>query len=102
MANDDPVERPDSPTAPETTAAFVGWMPNEPSKVPEVPIPEGWNRPQPTTLPRPTFWPAVLAFGVMLIVWGPVSTFIITGVGVLLCIFALRGWIRELLDEDEG
>ena len=56
----------------------------------------GWHRPQPETLPRPAYWPAVLALGTVLLLWGFITTFIISGVGLGLIIVALAGWIGEL------
>jgi hypothetical protein len=59
----------------------------------------GWNRPQPEKLPEPTSWPAATALAVALIVWGLVSSLIITAVGAGLFILALAGWIGDILHE---
>ncbi len=64
-------------------------------------IRSGWQNPQPETLPRPTYWPAVLATGVIFLLWGIVTTFIISGVGFVLTAFAIYGWIRELFHEQQ-
>ena len=50
-------------------------------------------------LPRPTYWPAVLAFGITLFAWGFVTTFYITLAGLLIIFLALGGWIGDLLHE---
>lgn len=50
-------------------------------------------------LPRPTYWPAVLAFGITLLAFGFVTTFYISLVGVLVIFLAIGGWIGELLHE---
>jgi hypothetical protein len=47
-------------------------------------------------LPQPTYWPAVLAFGIVLLVWGIVTTWMISGIGAILIALALAGWIGEL------
>ncbi|MEJ2147629.1 MAG: hypothetical protein P8020_21115 [Acidobacteriota bacterium] len=52
---------------------------------------------KPEDLPRPTYWPAVLAMGMIFILWGLISAIPITFVGVALFILALAGWIREML-----
>ncbi len=52
---------------------------------------------KPEELPRPTYWPAVLALGVTFFLWGFVSALPITFVGAGLSVLALAGWIREML-----
>ncbi|MHB8647584.1 MAG: hypothetical protein ACYDAR_17525 [Thermomicrobiales bacterium] len=47
-------------------------------------------------LPRPTYWPVVLAAGVMFLAWGIVTTLAITVIGLLLLALGLGGWIGEL------
>jgi hypothetical protein len=66
-----------------------------------VEIRSGWQKPQPETLPEPTYWPAVLAIGVVSILWGIVTTFIISGIGFVLTAVAIYGWVRELLHEQQ-
>lgn len=63
------------------------------------PAPEprpGWEAVEREPLPRPTYWPAALAFGIVLLAWGIVTSWIITGVGVIVLAVALAGWIGEL------
>lgn len=48
-------------------------------------------------LPAPTYWPAALALGVTLVLFGIVTTFIFSAVGALLIIAGLVGWIGDLL-----
>jgi hypothetical protein len=77
------------------------WHPAESEfHVPQTELPPGWTRPQPENLPRPTYWPSVVAFGAILAVWGVVTTWVMSVVGVVLCAVAFRGWIRELLREE--
>ena len=47
-------------------------------------------------LPRPTYWPVVLAAGVVFLAWGIVTTIAISVIGLLLLALALGGWIGEL------
>lgn len=64
-------------------------------------LPPGWNRAQPEHLPEPTQWPPALALAVTLVFWGLVSSFIITGIGLLLFGFSMAGWIRAIRHERE-
>ena len=59
----------------------------------------GWSVPQPETLARPTYWPAVLAAGIIFLLWGAVAMPLVSGVGAVLCALALAGWIGELRHE---
>ena len=64
------------------------------------PTPElrpGWQRLERHTLPRPTYWPAAMAFGITLLMWGIVTSLLISGVGLALFALALAGWIGELI-----
>jgi hypothetical protein len=55
-----------------------------------------WHRPLPATLPRPTAWPAVVAFGATLVAWGLITSWIISGVGFVVFAVATAGWVAEL------
>jgi uncharacterized membrane protein YagU involved in acid resistance len=48
-------------------------------------------------LPRPTVWPLVLAAGIGLIGLGLATNYVIAGVGVLLFLSGLTGWVADLL-----
>ena len=63
------------------------------------PLRHGWNEPRPEHLPEPTAWPAAVALAVTLVLWGFVSSFFITGVGVVLFVAALAGWVGEIRHE---
>lgn len=54
---------------------------------------------QPEELPKPTYWPFFLAFGVVLIFWGILTSWIISGIGFILFAVALTGWIMEIYKE---
>jgi hypothetical protein len=59
----------------------------------------GWTVPHPEELPKPTFWPAALAFAITFLLWGIVTSPIITVVGVLLFGVSLAGWIGDIRQE---
>ena len=55
-----------------------------------------WERLPAAHLPRPTYWPVVLAVGIMFFAWGIVTTIAITVIGLVLFALGLGGWIGEL------
>jgi hypothetical protein len=59
----------------------------------------GWIPLHPEPLPQPTSWPATLAFAVTFLLWGIVSSPFITGVGLVLLIVSLAGWIGDIRHE---
>ncbi len=59
----------------------------------------GWHVPEHLDLPPPTYWPAALAFGITLLAWGLITSYIIIGIGLIIVVVALAGWIGELLHE---
>jgi hypothetical protein len=61
--------------------------------------PAGGKTPLPEQLPRPTYWPAMLALAMTLALLGPVTLMPITAVGLGLGAVALIGWVREILHE---
>jgi hypothetical protein len=68
--------------------------PHQPHSDPD--LPPGWSRARPEHIPRPTYWPAVLAFGLTLALWGFLTTWIISVVGIVLIAISLVGWIGDL------
>jgi hypothetical protein len=60
----------------------------------------GWTAPRPEILPAPTYWPVVLALGTTMILWGLVSSWMLSGVGLLLFVLALSGWIGDIRYEE--
>ncbi len=58
-----------------------------------------WTTPLPEKVPRPTYWPAVLALGSVLMMLGIVTTWVISVTGLVLFILALVGWIGEMRHE---
>lgn len=67
----------------------------------EAKLREGWSIARPEELPRPTYWPIVMSLGIVCLVWGVVSTFILSLVGLALFVIALIGWIGEMMHEHE-
>jgi fatty acid desaturase len=59
----------------------------------------GWSIPKPDLTPRPTFWPAATALGVMLFGWGLLTSLIIFLIGVAVLATSLTGWIGEIRHE---
>jgi hypothetical protein len=68
----------------------------------EAELPPGWNLARPHQLPRPTYWPAVLAGGVVVFAWGPPTSWTVSVVGAVVSVVAIRGWIGELRHESES
>lgn len=74
----------------------------KPSQPSEAELPPGWNLARPHKLPRPTYWPAVLAGGVVVFAWGPPTSWTVSVVGAVVSIVAIRGWIGELRHESKS
>jgi len=58
-----------------------------------------WNMLEPETLPNPTYWPVVMALGITFLAMGFVTSFLVSGVGLLLFAISLAGWIGEIIHE---
>ncbi len=58
----------------------------------------GWSVPR-DHLPRPTYWPVVMALGITFMCFGVVTTFIISAVGLILFIISTVGWIGDIRNE---
>jgi hypothetical protein len=53
-------------------------------------------KPKPYTIPRPTYFPVALAFGVTLLLWGFITSPVVLTMGVVVVIVSLAGWIGEM------
>jgi hypothetical protein len=53
----------------------------------------------PEIIPESTYWPVVLAFGTTLLLWGFLTSLILSGVGIMFMGIALAGWIGEINSE---
>lgn len=54
---------------------------------------------KPDEMPKPTYWPFVLAVSLLFLGWGLLTTWIISVAGVLGMAVAITGWIKDLLYE---
>jgi hypothetical protein len=55
-----------------------------------------WPAPLPKTLPKPTLWPAVLAFGACFLAWGILTSWLVSATGFVLFLMGCAGWIADL------
>lgn len=46
-------------------------------------------------MPAPSYWPLVLALGVTFLLLGIVFSFYLSGLGLVIFLIALVGWLRE-------
>lgn len=63
------------------------------------PITQEYVKAKPEILPRPTYMPFLLAFSLLLLGWGLLSTWIISVAGAVGISISIYGWIKELLHE---
>lgn len=63
---------------------------------------EAWSTPKPERIPRPTYWPPVLALSTILLLWGIVTSWMISLVGLFFFILSISGWIWELYHDNES
>lgn len=59
----------------------------------------GWSRPKPERIPEPTFWPATFGLGIAFLMWGFISNIFVWGLGFILLVVAIVGWIGDLRNE---
>ena len=52
------------------------------------------------TIPRPTYFPAGMAFGITFSFWGLVTSPVVLVVGLVVVAVSLIGWIGELRHEE--
>ena len=57
------------------------------------------SKPRPEHLPSPTYTPAIVAAGLVLIAWGAVTTIALVMLGVLLLAFGIGSWMAEIRRE---
>jgi len=74
-------------------------MATEISKPAPIASPDEWTVLPPTKLPEATVWPAMLALAITFLVWGLVTSLIITGIGLVLFAISMAGWIRDIRHE---
>lgn len=60
---------------------------------------DDWNLPRPEAIPRPTYAPAAMAFGLTFLFWGFVTSPVVLFVGLAIVTLSLAGWVREMRHE---
>jgi hypothetical protein len=66
----------------------------------KLPTPDAdWSPAKPDLIPKPSFWPAGMAFGVTFFFWGFVTSLVLILVGLALITVSLIGWIGEMRHE---
>jgi hypothetical protein len=60
---------------------------------------EGWTAAKPERLPSRTLWPVWAALGIVLLLWGVVTAYLVAAAGAVLLGVAALGWIGELRRE---
>ena len=63
------------------------------------PLRPGWNRAPPEHLARPSYWPATMALGITFLLWGLISTPLLSAVGLVVFGSALIGWIGDIWND---
>jgi hypothetical protein len=58
-----------------------------------------WITPRPQIIPRPTYSPAVMALAIVCLLWGLLTSYLISLLGAVLLAVSLAGWIGELRHE---
>jgi len=53
----------------------------------------------PEEIPKPTFWPIMLAFSILFFFWGIVTSAILSFVGLAGMGISISGWIGEFYNE---
>jgi hypothetical protein len=53
-------------------------------------------------MPAPTLWPAALSLGATVLVWGLISSLLMTGIGVMMVAIAIVGWINDIRHEHDS
>ncbi|HEY8965381.1 MAG TPA: hypothetical protein VIM58_02990 [Candidatus Methylacidiphilales bacterium] len=56
----------------------------------------GWSKPKPEIIPPPTFAPVFFSSGIVFFAWGPLTSWILSAVGLGLIGLSLRIWLGEL------
>jgi len=63
---------------------------------------EGWSEPLPASIPSPTWVPAAMAFGIVMVTLGIVTRWFFVALGAVIILGAAWHWIEELLGEKGG
>jgi hypothetical protein len=57
---------------------------------------DDWSVPLPAEIPRPTYAPAAMAFGLTFFLWGFVTSPVVLAAGLIVTVAALASWIGEM------
>ncbi len=57
------------------------------------PAKAGWTKPRPQNMPSPTYAPAVIALAMVCLLWGLVTTYLISLLGLALLVVGVVNWI---------
>ena len=60
-----------------------------------------WGTPRPAVVPRATYWPAMMAFGITFVLGGFATSLVVLGAGVVVFAVSLAGWIGEMRHEQK-
>jgi hypothetical protein len=60
---------------------------------------EAWAVPKPDSIPQRTYWPAMLALGIVFLCFGIVAEYVFVLVGLALMIWSIGHWVGELVDD---
>jgi len=52
-----------------------------------------WSKPRPQNVPAPTYAPAVVALAIVCLLWGLITTYLISLLGLVLLGIGLADWI---------
>jgi hypothetical protein len=63
---------------------------------------QGWGVPTPPRLIKPTYWPFVFGLGIVFLLGGIATRFLISGVGLFIFAVGFIGWMMDLLDEQDN
>jgi hypothetical protein len=63
---------------------------------------EGWGVPAPPRLIKPTYWPFVFGLGIVFLLGGIATRFLVSGVGLFIFAVGFIGWMMDLLDEQDN
>lgn len=66
------------------------------------PLKPGWYVLPEEELPRPTYWPVLMALATVLLVFGFITTIAISVVALVLIVISLFGWIGDVVNEQHG
>ena len=72
---------------------------SERASAPEATSEAEWGTPKPDVIPRSTLAPAATAFGLTLFFWGFVTSPVVLGVGLIVVVASLIGWVAEMRHE---